>query len=510
MGERTFRILYTSDIHGRLFARPGEAGLDAAGREFDKDGNTLIFDGGDLLQGGTAGTFFVRQFREKERELEQKSGRKPYPPHPAAQVMNACGYDAVTLGNHDFNYGLPYLADYLTSLRAVCLCANIDSRAGILPVEESRIFTLENGLRIGVFGLCTDALAGWEREETIRQLCIEKPLDAARRVLGGLRRRCDVTVCIYHGGFEEDPATGEVLDNSGENAACALCREPGLDLLLTGHQHLREPGRPLYGSYAVQPGSFCGCYADVTGAVGMDGEIRFVSRLKEAAVGEAPFTPHPADSLPALTGLRQALENWESGRICTLPAPIPIQDRVHMALHGSALADFINRVQLAVTGAQISATCLSNTALGLPAEVRVADVFLSYTSANTLCTVRCSGAVLRSALEWTAEFLNEESGGFGIDRRFLRPKPRYFHYDFYAGIDYRLDFSREPGSRVVRLQYGGRDILPEDSFTLCITNYRRAGGDGYGMFRACELLKADPVPVAEHIIGYLSVRKSPQ
>ena len=90
MGERTFRILYTSDIHGRLFARPGEAGLDAAGREFDKDGNTLIFDGGDLLQGGTAGTFFVRQFREKERELEQKSGRKPHPPHPAAQVMNAC------------------------------------------------------------------------------------------------------------------------------------------------------------------------------------------------------------------------------------------------------------------------------------------------------------------------------------------------------------------------------------------------------------------------------------
>lgn len=69
MGERTFRILYTSDIHGRLFARPGEAGLDAAGREFGKDGNTLIFDGGDLLQGGTAGTFFVRQFREKEREL---------------------------------------------------------------------------------------------------------------------------------------------------------------------------------------------------------------------------------------------------------------------------------------------------------------------------------------------------------------------------------------------------------------------------------------------------------
>ena len=60
-GEKNVRILYTSDIHGRLFARPGEAGLDETGREFRRDGNTLIFDGGDLLQGGTAGTFFARE-----------------------------------------------------------------------------------------------------------------------------------------------------------------------------------------------------------------------------------------------------------------------------------------------------------------------------------------------------------------------------------------------------------------------------------------------------------------
>ena len=60
-GEKNVRILYTSDIHGRLFARPGEAGLDETGREFRRDGNTLIFDGGDLLQGGTAGTFYARE-----------------------------------------------------------------------------------------------------------------------------------------------------------------------------------------------------------------------------------------------------------------------------------------------------------------------------------------------------------------------------------------------------------------------------------------------------------------
>ena len=61
MAEKTFRILFTSDIHGRLFASPGEAGLDVTSRHFHKDSNTLIFDGGDLLQGGTAGAFLARR-----------------------------------------------------------------------------------------------------------------------------------------------------------------------------------------------------------------------------------------------------------------------------------------------------------------------------------------------------------------------------------------------------------------------------------------------------------------
>ena len=106
-GEKNVRILYTSDIHGRLFARPGLAGLDETGREFRRDGNTLIFDGGDLLQGGTAGTFFAREIwagegmgAGTERGRAARPAGRELRPHPAAQVMNGCGYDAVTLGNH--------------------------------------------------------------------------------------------------------------------------------------------------------------------------------------------------------------------------------------------------------------------------------------------------------------------------------------------------------------------------------------------------------------------------
>lgn len=506
MEQRTFRILFTSDIHGRLFASPGEAGLDVTSRHFYKDGNTLVLDGGDLLQGGTAGAFFARRIRGLQDDFQHNANTSEADPdrrgieaetasrHPAAMILNEAGYDAVTLGNHDFNYGISCLGRYLDTLSACCLCANIRDRAGRLPVRESRIFILENGLRIGVFGLCTDALKGWEREETLRELSVEPPLSAARRVMRGFSGNCDVTVCLYHGGYEEDLETGELLDESGENIACRLCRECTPDILLTGHQHRRAPGRTLFGTYTLQPGAFCSCYAEVSGTV-CRGRLQSISsRLEDSPVPDRMLPP---------TGIRLELKCWEERLLCCLAKPIPIGDRIEMALYGSPLADFINRVQLAVTGARVSATCLSNTAMGLPARVRVKDVFRTYTSANTLCTVLCDGKTLRLALERSAEFLEVSEGRCQISRQFLEPKPRFFHFDFYAGIDYRIDFTRPRGQRITRLCLDGRDILPEDCFTLCITNYRQAGGDGYGMFRSCRLLKADPVPVVEHLIEFM-------
>lgn len=484
MKEKTFRIIFTSDIHGRLFASPGETGLEAASRCFHKDGNTLVFDGGDLLQGGSAGAFLADRMRNQEAEQE----------HPAAVVMNDAGYDAVTLGNHDFNYGISCLGKYLNTLTASCLCANIRDRAGRLPIRDSQIFVLENGLRIGVFGLCTDALAGWEREETLSELSVEPPLPAARRIMKVLSGRCDLTVCLYHGGYEENPDTGELLDDSGENIACRLCRECRPDVLLTGHQHRREPGRMIGGTYTLQPGCFCGCYGEVSGSFSHGRLQKISSRLADSPVLDQILPP---------TGIKLELGRWEERLLCRLPGPIPLGDRIEMALHGSPLADLINRIQLAVTGAQISATCLSNTAVGLPADVRVRDVFRTYTSANTLCTVLCDGETLRRALEWTGEFLEFRAGMYQISRRFLEPKPRYFHFDFYAGIDYKMDFSRPRGHRIVKLLYDGREIRPGDTFTLCITNYRRAGGDGYDMFRSLRLLRADPVPMAEHMIEFM-------
>lgn len=476
---RQFRILFTADLHARLFARAGVCGLDETSRLFSKDENTLLLDGGDLFQGGADGTFLAACDET---------------PHPVVKLMDRCGYDAGTIGNHDFNYGVDYFARCLDGRRMRCLCANIRDKARRLPIEESHIFTLGNGLRIGVVGICTDILASWERKETVAELTILPVLESAGRALDAIRGDCDVTVGLYHGGFEEDLSTGALLDPSGENLACRICRTLDFDLLLTAHQHVLQEGATISGTFAVQTGCFGKQYAEIVGTVPDEGRAAFTAKLLPAPVPQQD----PADS-PTLAAMRR----WEGEVLCTLPQALPVGDRVEIALHGSPLAQLVDRVMLDVTGAEIAATCISASSAGLPQRVTVGDVFRMYTSANTICTVRCTGAILRSALERTALFLTWEDGAYRIDRQFLVPKERLYHCDFYAGIDYEIDFRRPQGQRLVRLQYHGREVQDGDRFVLAITSYRYAGGDGYDMFRGCELIDADPTPIAEHIVRYL-------
>ncbi|MFR2150736.1 MAG: hypothetical protein ACLS7Z_09610 [Christensenellales bacterium] len=143
--------------------------------------------------------------------------------------MNLAGYQFVTLGNHDFNYGVDALMDYLTNLDALCLCANIRDREGRLPIAPYAVHRLENGLRIGLVGVCTHFVRRWENPKTVEKLVIE-PIPAAKAALDAVKPLCDVTVLIYHGGFECDLETGEPLTDSAENQACRLCRELDFDL----------------------------------------------------------------------------------------------------------------------------------------------------------------------------------------------------------------------------------------------------------------------------------------
>ena len=250
---KNLKIIFTSDTHGHLFPTnyagkcSEDAGLLNLAHQIEKDGNTLVIDGGDTLQGTTLSQYYI-------------SHRDAYPFQPLAEGFNAMGCDYFTLGNHDFNFGYEVLKEYINAMNATCLCANLTDLRGELGVKNHVIHVLENGLRIGLTGIVTDYVNIWEQEKNLSELKISDAFEAAQREYEILRGQCDVCICIYHGGFEEDLETGERLTQSRENVACEIARKLGYDILLTGHQHIAMAGKDLHGTYAVQPPANAGKY----------------------------------------------------------------------------------------------------------------------------------------------------------------------------------------------------------------------------------------------------------
>ena len=176
MQERKLTIYFTSDLHSYIYPtdyrsqKEQDLGLFKCASQFQKDGNTLIIDGGDLLQGSPFGAFCHDTVGSAAQ---------------FAQIMNRCGYDYVTLGNHDFNYGMPYLDSYLNALRARCVCENVRWDEGDVRFP-ARVHMLENGLRVGIIGIVTDYVNIWERPEHLSGIRIEDPIPAAAAALAAM------------------------------------------------------------------------------------------------------------------------------------------------------------------------------------------------------------------------------------------------------------------------------------------------------------------------------------
>lgn len=484
--ERKISIYFTSDLHGYIYPTDyrgrdeRDLGLFKCASQFRKDGNTLIIDGGDILQGSPLGAF-----------CHDTVGNAAQ----FAQIMNRFGYDYVTLGNHDFNYGMPYLDSYLDTLQAKCICENVRWEGGDVRFP-ARVHTLENGLRIGIVGIVTDYVNIWERPEHLAGIRIDDPIPAAAAALAELKDKVDLTVCVYHGGFERDLGSGRTLSTTHENVAYRICQELSFDILLTGHQHMSVPGQMVNGTFVVQPSDrgqeFLHVEARVSGQ-----EKNFTSETIHAH-GECR-----ADWLAEFADMECGAQNWLDQVVGQLEAPMTLDTPLHMAAMGSALADFFNTVQLAASGAQLSVTSLANEAAGLPKVVRRRDILNAYPYTNTLTVLQITGAVLRQAMERSAEYFTKDSkGNLRVSDCFLQPKVEHYNYDYYAGVRYAYDISRPVGQRVVELSVDGRPVLDTDVFTACLSSYRASGTGGYDCYQGCPVLREICTEMSDLLLDY--------
>lgn len=490
---KSLKIYFTSDMHGYLYStnyinkKEKNIGLINMINDFKKDGNTLIIDGGDTIQGSPF-TYYLSS--------------KTFANHPVGEIMNAAGYDFITLGNHDFNYGLSYLNKYLHTINAKCVCANIVDKTGSLPIFPYFIKTLENGLKVGVLGITSDFINHWERAENITNISINNTLEAVQYYFDEVKSACDIVVGVYHGGFEYDLSTHKQLMFTSENIAYKLCLDFDFDILLTGHQHMPLANTVINGTHVVQTPHRASAFIELNLTVDDFNNKEITSSLKTVNLN------HKCDIYNEYLNLEEEVQNWLDTPIGFLDKPLYPSSHLDMALNGSSLANFINQVQLDESGADISCTCFSNEIKGFDKDVTVRDVVSTYMFPNTLVVIEITKPKLKKVLERCASYFHLENDEISISNVFLKPKIQHYNYDFFANIDYIFDITKPVGERVISIKFKGKELDDFTKLSLVMNNYRSTGIGGYDVYRTCHRLREILVEMPEVIIDYFIKHKN--
>ncbi|WP_397379400.1 bifunctional metallophosphatase/5'-nucleotidase [Paenibacillus sp. YYML68] len=506
----TMTVLETSDIHGHIVPisyadhsaiESGLAKLAAVIRkERANTEHVLLIDNGDLIQGTPLAYHHAK--------LDAKV------PNPMIRVLNELGYDAAIIGNHEFNYGLPLLEKAVGESNFPWLSANIVRESDGEPLFGRPYVIKElGGVKVGILGLTTRYIPNWEKAEHIAGLRFEGAVDSAKRWVPYMREQegVDVVIVSYHGGFERSLDTGEPTEPlTGENEGYALCQEvAGIDLLLTGHQHRTIAGVQVCGVPVVQPGSAGGWLGKATIKLTSGSEGGWhVEEITTELLTPAGVAPDPV--VLSMTEPHERLaQKWLDQPIGRLVGDMRVTDPMQVRLAEHPLIEFINRVQMELSGARISNTALfDNVSPGFPEHITMRDIVSNYIYPNTLQVIRVKGSDIRAALEQTACYFDTYTGegDIRVSAEFGEPKPQHYNYDMWEGIRYKLNISRPAGQRVVELEFDGAPLDPDGEYDVVMNNYRAAGGGNYMMFQGKPVVKDIPTDIAELLASYIMER----
>ena len=493
-------FLETSDMHGYVyptnFADDHDLAIGAAKvatklkqLKAEADGPVVMIENGDFIQGSPL-SYYIAKSQHPVAEL--------------TKVINHMAYDVHVLGNHEFNYGLTYLQEAIASYQSPVLAANILNEEGQPYFGKAYTILEKDGIKIAVLGLVTQYIPHWEQPATIKGMRFESIIQTAKKYVPELRKQADLVIVSYHGGFEKDLVTGEATELlTGENEGYELLQEvPGIDAFFTGHQH-REIAAIVNGVPVVQPG-YRGSQI---------GRIQLTIEKKEGqtVITDQQATLHSVAEVSAdeailamIEPIETELESWLDQPLGKVNGDMRITDPMQARIVEHPYVEFINRVQMAASGAEISGTALfNNEGKGFGTTITMRDVITNYIYPNTLAVVKVTGAELRLALEQTANYFAVEAGKIVFNPAFIEPKPQYYNYDMYEGIDYTIDMNQPVGKRITRLLFHNEPITPEQELEVVVNQYRAVGGGNYAMFTADKIVREIQVDMTELIADYL-------
>lgn len=472
------KIIHTSDLHGYFFPtdyldrEEKNTGYLSLLNNIKKDEPTIITDGGDILQGSSF-AYYVKENLNS---------------NVVADIMQNVDY--YTLGNHDFNYGYDYLRTYVENMKGKLVCANVRDKTGKIKFDPYYVKEIDD-YKIGIAGVVTDWVNLWERKENLVNFEVTDAFEGAKRALEGLKKEnTDFNILIYHGGYEIDLESGKKLSETTENIGGKIAKELDFNIILAGHQHLEIAGY-IGDTLAIE--------TPANGSKAALVEVDLATKEMKASFIE----PRLGDNslMEKYRDIEEEVQDYLDQPIAKLSRDYMPEDRIKMALHGSDLADLINKIQLDYTGADISITSFANVISGLKKNLTTRDVLNTYRFPNTTVVLEIDGKSLREALEQNFSYI-EYDGSYKISKKFLEPKEEHYNFDYFYGIDFEKDLTKKVGERIGKIFFKGKEVKDSDKFSLVMNNYRATGAGGFDMYKDLKVIKNYDKETSEILLDY--------
>ncbi|NMO34083.1 twin-arginine translocation signal domain-containing protein [Streptomyces sp. GMY01] len=530
-------VLGTTDLHGHVFnwdyfkdAEYADAAGNAQGlaristlvnelrRERGRE-NTLLLDAGDTIQ-GTPLTYYYA----KVDPITAKGG----PVHPMAQAMNAIGYDAAALGNHEFNYGIETLRKFEQQCDFPLLGANaLDAktqRPAFAPYFIKK-FQVHGGppVKVAVLGLTNPGIAIWDKAYVQGKLTFPGLEEQAAKWVPKLRSMgADVVIVSAHSGTSGTSSYGDQLPY-GEDAAANVARQvPGIDAILVGHAHLEIPelkvvneksGRTVVLSEPL-------CYAERLSVFDIDLVFDKGRWHVESVAASLRDSRTVADD-PRITRLLKD----EHAKVVQYVNQVVGQatetlTTVDARYKDAPIIDLITKVQEDVVKAALAGTeyaalpviaqasPFSRTSQISAGDVTIRDLSSLYVYDNTLVAKLMTGAQVRAYLEYSAEYFVQTAAGAAVDVEKLtnaNNRPDY-NYDYVSGLTYDIDIAQPAGSRIKNLAFGGAALDDAQQFVLAVNNYRANGGGAFPFVASAKELWSESTEIRTRIAEWVTAK----